>query len=102
VKESCIVEHFQPVGFWQVCIGEHGLDFVQESMVQAFCNAVVLRRVGSSDFMLDAMLLKELLNVTSHVLAPSVRAEDLQFLSHFQFGSSDKRFEQFANFRFFS
>ena len=72
VKKHCIVKRFQPVGLWQVSVGEHGPDFVQEGSVQAFGHAIVLRCVGSGDFMLDSMLLKVLLDVACHVLAPSV------------------------------
>ena len=72
VKKRCIVKRFQPVGLWQVSVGEHGPDFVQEGSVQAFGHAIVLRCVGGSDFMLDSTLLKILLDMACHVLAPSI------------------------------
>ena len=58
--------------------------------------------VGGGDFMLDASLLKELLDMTCHIFTPSVRAEDLHLLSCFKLGLSDECFEHFANLRLFS
>jgi hypothetical protein len=101
VKESGVVQYLQPVRLWEVSVGEHGPNFVQESAVQAFCHAVMLWHVGSGDFVLDASLLKKLLDMTRHIFAPSVGAEDLHLLSYFQLGPSDECFEHFANLRLF-
>ena len=42
-----------------------------------FCHTIVLWHVGGGNFMLDTMLSKVLLDVASHVLTPSIGAEDL-------------------------
>jgi hypothetical protein len=84
VKEGGVVESLQPVGLGEVCIGEHCPDLVQEGAVPAFCHAIVLGRISGGDFMLDAMLLKVLLEMASQVFAPSIRVEDLHLLSCFQ------------------
>jgi hypothetical protein len=72
VKESCVVECLQPVGFRQVGVGEHGPYFVQEGLVQAFGHTIMLWYIGSGYFVLDPRLLKILLNVAGHVLTPSI------------------------------
>jgi hypothetical protein len=83
VKEGSIVESLQPVGLGEVCIGKHSPDLVQEGTVQVFCHTVVLRCISGGDFMLDAVLLKVLLDMAGQVLAPSIRVEDLHLLSCF-------------------
>ena len=67
-----------------------------------FCDTIVLRHVSSGNFMLNAMLQKPVLNVLSHVLAPSIGAEGLHFIACLQFGPSDKHFEMLPSLRFSS
>jgi len=81
VKEGSVVESLKPVRLGEVYIGEHCPNLVQEGTVQAFCHAIVLGHISSGDFMLDAMLLKVLLEMASQVFTPSIRAEDLHLLS---------------------
>jgi len=62
----------------------------------------VLEHVCSGDFMRNAMLIEPVLNMLGHVLASSIGAECLHFMSCLQFGPSDEHFELLANLRFCS
>jgi hypothetical protein len=60
-------------------------------MVKAVSYAIVLRSVGSGNFVLDTTFLEVLLDVPGYVLTSAVEAESLNLLPSFKFCLGDKR-----------
>lgn len=75
------------------------MSLVQEGVVQMFHNAVVLWCVSGGDFVLDAAVLKVLLDMAGHIFAPSIRTEDFHLLTHLEFHTSDECLEMVADLR---